>query len=185
MADLTISIDHAVAHLINGGVIAYPTEHCFGLGCDPLNEAAVRRILTIKQRRMAQGLILIAASSNQVEEYARLQEAPLAETVENTWPGPNTWLLPKQTTTPAWLTGEHQSIAMRVTAHPFSQRMCQQFGGAIVSTSANRHGRSALLTAKQVQQELGDELDYIVAADVGGDSHPSIIRDATTGEQLR
>lgn len=185
MSELSQTIDKAVNHLVKGGVIAYPTEHCFGLGCDPLNEDAVHRILAIKQRNVAQGLILIAASIDHVEQYACLQEAPLVKKVESTWPGPNTWLLPKQTNTPAWLSGEHQSIAMRVTAHSLGQKLCQQFGGAIVSTSANRHGQPALLSAAQVEQEMGGELDYIIAADVGGDAHPSIIRDAITGEQLR
>jgi len=168
-----------------GGVIAYPTEYCFGLGCDPRNREAVDRILKIKQRSAKQGLILIAADLFQVEQYATMDGAPLRDDILASWPGPVTWLLGCRSNVPEWLRGQHTTIAMRVCAHPESAAICRGFGGAIVSTSANRHGQPALIRSADVTKELGSELDYVVDASVGGATQASQIRDGITGEKLR
>lgn len=182
------SLSDAVRVLREGGVIAYPTEYCFGLGCDPRNSAAVRRILKIKQRAEAQGLILVAASTAQVEEYAILTGLERQEQIVSSWPGPTTWILPVTARTPSWIHGDHQSVAMRVTAHPLVSALCHQFGGAIVSTSANRHARPSLLQTSDVIAELGEELDFIVDGPLGATTptqSASSIFDAISGEQLR
>ncbi|MFT6048146.1 MAG: L-threonylcarbamoyladenylate synthase [Arenicella sp.] len=179
------ALSDAVAVLKSGGVIAYPTESCFGLGCDPMNRPAVARILAIKKRAVSQGVILIASDVDQVNAYADLASAPLLESILASWPGPNTWLLAKRNAVPDWLSGEHTTIAMRVTAHQTSQHLCKSYGAAIVSTSANRHGRPALTDIGSLRSEMGSELDYILDASIGSDSVPSLIRDATTGQQLR
>lgn len=178
-------LSEAVAILKSGGVIAYPTESCFGLGCDPMNQEAVGRILAIKKRAASQGVILIAGNIDQVNEYADLESAPLLESILASWPGPNTWLLAKRDAVPNWLSGEHTTIAMRLTAHQTSKQLCKSYGAAIVSTSANRHGRPALTDIDSLRAEMGSELDYIVDASIGGEAAPSLIRDATTGLQLR
>jgi L-threonylcarbamoyladenylate synthase len=179
------ALSEAVAVLKSGGVIAYPTESCFGLGCDPMNRQAVERILAIKNRAVTQGVILIASDIDQVNQYAELESAPLLESILASWPGPNTWLLAKRDAVPGWLSGEHTTIAMRVTAHQTSRRLCESYAAAIVSTSANRHGRPALTDIDSLRFEMGSELDYIVDASIGSDPAPSLIRDATTGQQLR
>jgi len=183
--EYTDSLRAAVSVLNDGGVIAYPTEHCFGLGCDPLDKHAVERILKIKRRAMSQGLILIAGNYDHVAVYADISQAAMLDSIHESWPGPTTWLLRKLESTPHWLSGEHKSIAMRHTAHRLSRELCLKFGGALVSTSANRHGQPALLTAKEVMDEMHQELDYIVDAPVGGAEAASKIRDAETGTQLR
>lgn len=180
-----VILSEAVAVLKSGGVIAYPTESCFGLGCDPLNEDAVGRILAIKQRAVTQGVILIACEVGQVKQYADLESSPLLESILASWPGPNTWLLTKRQSVPSWLSGEHATIAMRVTAHPTSNQLSKKYGAAIVSTSANRHGQPALIDIESLRSEMGSELDYIVDAKIGGHAAPSQIRDAMTGLQLR
>ena len=181
----TKDIDNAVQSLQAGGVIAYPTEYCFGLGCDPKNEQAIARLLEIKQRRPEQGVILIASSVEQVSEYVDLDASDLRQDILDSWPGPNTWLLPAREHVSTWVRGKHKTVAVRVTAHQTSQQLCDQFGGAIVSTSANRHGQPALLDSQSVGDEMGDELDYIVDQLVGGASSASTIRDGLTGKQLR
>lgn len=194
-------IKHAISVLQDGGVIAYPTEFCFGLGCDPANGSAIQRILEIKQRTVEQGVILIAANVLQVEEYAELNADSLAQDIKQeilaSWPGPVTWLLPAKQHASTWIRGEHSSIAMRVTAHALSNELCSQFGGAIVSTSANRHGQPALTKAQAVVDELGSEVDYVIDSSVGvanskendndrtQDLKASQIRDAITGKRLR
>lgn len=178
-------IANAVTALRAGGVIAYPTEYCYGLGCDPQNEQALQRLLDIKQRHASQGVILIAADVDQVNDYAELDSLPLAEQIKASWPGPNTWLLPVNKSVSSWVTGKHDTVGMRVTAHPVSRLLCQRFGGAIVSTSANRHGQDALLSAPAIEAEMGIELNTIVDAPLGGAAAASVIRHGVTGEQLR
>ena len=175
----------AVSVLRGGGVIAYPTEYCFGLGCDPQDSQAVEKIVKIKRRAIKQGVLLIAADINQVREYADLAISPLEAQILASWPGPITWTLPKQQSVPVWITGEHQSIAMRMTSHAISIELCRQFGQAIVSTSANRHGQSPLMTAQEVEKEMVAEVDFVVHAKVGGATHASTIRDGMTGITLR
>jgi L-threonylcarbamoyladenylate synthase len=181
-------LDAAVNTLKNGGVIAYPTEFCFGLGCDPQNASAVHRILQIKGRDVAQGLILVAADIAQIERYAVLPERPRKQQILDSWPGPNTWVLEARTQTAAWITGDHGSVAMRVSAHSVVRALCFAYGGAIVSTSANRSGSAAILSAAAVQTELGAEVDFIVPGALSENSDhrsASNIFDATTGKQLR
>ncbi|HEX7915398.1 L-threonylcarbamoyladenylate synthase, partial [Rudaea sp.] len=136
------SLDTAVAALRAGGVIAYPTEAVFGLGCDPHDEAAVARVFELKQRPPAQGVLLIAADFAQVEKYIDLERLPTEALARAraSWPGPYTWVFPRSEATPEWLARGHAGIALRVTAHPLAAALCRAFGGALVSTSANRHG---------------------------------------------
>lgn len=194
MSDYTKSntqgqLDQAVANAVNalraGGVIAYPTEFCFGLGCDPRNEKALERLLAIKQRQREQGVILIAANISQVEEWVDFKSSPLQSEIQASWPGPNTWLLPALDCVSPWVRGHHTTVAMRITAHSVSKRLCHEFGGAIVSTSANRHGQDALRSASAVNHEMGVELDFILDAPLGGADSASTIRDGQTGQLLR
>ena len=179
------AIQQAVACLNRGGVIAYPTEHCFGLGCDPRNPVAVRRLLSIKRRRVSQGVLLIAASVEQALVYGRLAELPKAAEIRASWPGPFTWLLPPQAAVSTLIKGRHELIAVRVTAHPLAAQLCHAYGGAIVSTSANLHGKPALLDHYSVAKQLGHRLDYIMAGPVGGADKPSTIRSGISGQVLR
>jgi L-threonylcarbamoyladenylate synthase len=179
------SIKHAVAALSSGGVIAYPTEYCFGFGCDPRNIEALARLLDIKQRKPEQGVILIAASLEQVSCYAELEGFACLRQIIESWPGPNTWVMPAKTSVSSWLRGKHPSIAMRIPDHPVCLSLCGEFDHPIVSTSANRHGQDALLSAADVRREFADQLDYIVDAPVGDAARASTIRDAASGNILR
>lgn len=178
-------ISEAVSTLQAGGVIAYPTEYCFGFGCDPRNEAAIERLLAIKQRKREQGVIVITANLAQVQSYANIESLECAEQIKRSWPGPNTWLLPVSDSVSTWVRGTHNTLAVRIPDHQVCQELCESFGHAIVSTSANRHGQDALLSYQSVLQEFDRELDYIIDADVGGEQAASTIRHAVTGEQIR
>ena len=177
----------AVTALRAGGVIAYPTEAVFGLGCDPHDEAAVARVFALKQRPATQGMLLIAADFAQVEEYIDLAAVPAAALLraQASWPGPHTWVFPRAAQTPRWLAGAHAGIALRVTAHPLAAALCRAFGGALVSTSANRHGEPPARSAEAVQAAFGAEVAYILAGETGGLARPTPIRDAVTGEEIR
>ncbi len=172
------------AHLRRGGVIAYPTESCYGLGCDPRNRRAVMKILRMKGRPQHKGLILIGADFGQLQSYA----APLTEAqwhkISPAWPGPVTWLLPATSRTPPWLRGRHQSIAVRVTAHPLAARLCQRLNMALVSTSANRSGKRPARSYKECARLFSKQV-LTLPGRTGRQKRPSTIRDLLTGKAVR
>ena len=167
------------------GVIAYPTEAVFGLGCLPRDRKAVMRLLAIKRRSWQKGLILVAADFRELEPYVLLPPEPRRSEILATWPGPNTWVLDARADAPRWITGGRASVAVRVTAHPLAAELCRAFGGALVSTSANRHGEAPARTAGAVRDAFGDEIDVVLNGSVGGLERPTPIRDAISGDTVR
>ena len=171
--------------LRRGGVLAYPTEGVFGIGCDPRNDAAVARVIRIKGRPATKGLLLIAASVEQALDHARALDPARMEPVLASWPGPVTWVLPARPGLSSLVTGGRDTVAVRVTAHPVAAALCRAFGGALVSTSANLSGRPPARTALAARRALGDRVDAVVPGRVDADGRPSTIRDARTGRTLR
>ena len=182
---MSVSIDRAVATLRRGGVIAYPTEAVWGLGCDPRNEAAVSRLFRLKQRPAGVGVLLIGADFDQLSGYIGDCPALAIERAKATWPGPNTWIFPRNINVPDWIVGEHTGIALRVTAHPIASELCVAFASALVSTSANQHGEPPARSAADVREAFGDQLDDIVVGELGGLERPTSIRDAISGKIVR
>ena len=182
-----IELDACLRALRAGGVVAYPTEAVFGLSCDPHDRNAFDRLFAIKRRPPTQGVLLIAADLDQVLPYIDAAAVPseAMDRVLATWPGPNTWIFPRAPSVPAWLAGEHAGIALRVTAHEPAAALCRAFGGALVSTSANRHGEPPARSAADVKAAFGAEIDAILNAPVGGLERPTPIRDAMTGAVVR
>jgi L-threonylcarbamoyladenylate synthase len=178
-------IREAVRRLGEGGVVAYPTETVYGLGCDPFNAAAVLRLLDLKRRNIEQGLILIASDFSRLEPLLLPLTTKLRDRVMGTWPGPVTWTLPCLPETPIWLRGVHHSLAVRITSHPLARFLCETWNGPLVSTSANRHGTRPATSALGVRMAFDGELDYILHGAVAGTGRPSEIRDGTTGRVLR
>lgn len=179
-------IRRAVDYIEQGGVVAYPTEAVWGLGCDPYSEAAVSRLLALKKRPVEKGLILVASRVEQVEHLLINLTDGQRQVVTASWPGPNTWLIPDtENLVPAWIKGEHRSVAVRVSDHPLVCALCDRFGRLLVSTSANPAGREPALTKTQVSTYFGLGLDFILAGTLGGRSAPSVIRDAVSLETVR
>jgi L-threonylcarbamoyladenylate synthase len=169
-----------------GGVIAYPTEAVWGLGCDPWNIDAVERILELKQRPMEKGLIIVAGSIEQV----RFLLDPLPEDQQRKalsyWPGPITCLLPDLLhQIPQQVRGRHSSIAVRVSDHPLVQALCEAADSPLVSTSANPAGRQPARYSWQVRRYFRSGLDRLVPGQLGGYRQPSKIIDIVSGQQLR
>ena len=178
-------IARALRTLRGGGVLAYPTEGVWGLGCDPWNEKAVRRLLALKGRSESKGLILIAGAIEQVSSLLRALSPAHMQRVLDTWPGPVTWVVPATPGLPAWLTGGKPSLAVRVSAHTGVAALCAAFGGPIVSTSANPSGRPAALTELAVRRYFREGLDGVLPGPLGTQVGPSEIRDALSGRVLR
>jgi L-threonylcarbamoyladenylate synthase len=167
------------------GVIAYPTEAVWGLGCDPFCESAVRRVLALKQRPENKGLILVAASVKQFSWLIHDLPNQYLALLSSSWPGPTTWLVPHRGRVPSWICGEHNTVALRVSAHPVVQALCSAFGAPLVSTSANQAGKSEARYRFQVYRQFRGQLDYVAPGLVGGNRRASEIRDVVTNEVLR
>jgi L-threonylcarbamoyladenylate synthase len=168
-----------------GGVIAYPTEAVYGLGCDPFDAEAVLRILALKQRRIEQGVILIGAELSHLGPFIGTANRKTLDRALASWPGPHTWLLPASASVPAWIRGAHRTVALRITAHPVAAALCRQTGGALVSTSANRHGQPPARSALQVRNRFGDAVDFVLDGPTDAARRPTGIRDAATGRIIR
>lgn len=175
----------AARRIATGGVVAYPTEAVYGIGCDPWNGDAVRRVLEIKQRPESKGLILIADDYAQLRPFVEALDVTRMAEIQASWPGPHTWLLPARTKTPPWLTGTHDTLAVRVTDHPLAAALCRATGTALVSTSANLATRPPARNALQVLLRLGPVVDYLLVGPCGGRAKCSSIRDGRTGVLLR
>ena len=172
------------AYLARGGVIAYPTESCFGLGCDPSNRKAVMNILKLKGRPQHKGLILIASNYAQVARYlvplSKEQQQKLSDAGKNAI----TYLMPVKPSTPRWLRGKHDTLAVRMTAHPFAQGLCRGVGSALVSTSANFSGMRPAKTYKECQRLFGSKV-WVLKGRVGKRRRPSTIMSWADGRILR
>jgi L-threonylcarbamoyladenylate synthase len=183
----SIDIAEAVVVLNRGGLVAYPTEAVWGLGCDPFVADAVQRLFDLKQRSAAKGVILIAASLEQLEpliDLAALTE-PRRREVLSSWPGPATWTMPCRERVPERLRGEHATLAVRVTAHPVAAALCAAFGRPIVSTSANIAGDPPPRLRGDIDERVLAGVDGLVEGATGGLDRPTPIRDAHSGHPLR
>ena len=184
MTKSSIKIRLAVQKIQAGEVIAYPTEAVYGLGCDPLNEEAVLNLLALKKRSIDKGLILIASSLTQLEPYLQLNDE-IRSKVQATWPGPVTWIIPAQTWVPQWLTGQHSSLAVRVTAHPIAKLLCEKNGEPLVSTSANTSSKPPATKSWQVADCLNDRKLFVVPGKVGRLKQTTPIYDVLNHRQIR
>lgn len=177
---------HTAARWIrSGGVIAYPTEAVFGLGCDPANRNAVQRLMALKNRCWRKGLILIASEQRQLLPWLEKIPDCGSRQLDESWPGPTTWLLPAARDCPNWLRGEHDTLAVRVTAHPLVRRLCDILDSAIVSTSANTSGQRPARSVLDVRLRFGDRLDFVLPGSLGGQRHATEIRDLASGQFIR
>lgn len=177
-------LSRAVDLLHGGGVVAHATEGVWGLACDPFDGGAVERVLEIKGRDADRGLIVAAG---RVEVFATELEGldnDVATRVRASWPGAVTWVVPNHRF-PNWITGGRDTVAIRVPGHAQARALADAFGGALVSTSANRSGIEPARTAAEVAAALGEAVDFILPGRVGSSAGPSRIIDASNGRTLR
>lgn len=178
-------IQLAVHKILCRGVVAYPTEAVWGLGCDPFDSRAVEHLLELKQRPESKGLILIAGDMDQISPFIDHLDDLQRQRLRNSWPGPVTWLVPRNHRAPDWITGNSPSLALRVTDHPVAAGLCRALGGPVVSTSANLQGRPPARSRLDLRRHFGDSLDAITPGEVGNRANPSEIRDLLTGQVVR
>jgi L-threonylcarbamoyladenylate synthase len=181
---IAIPIRRLTAHLKRGGLIAYPTESCYGLGCDPANRKAVLRLLKLKRRPQRKGLILIASHFHQIARYLRPLAPDEQVRLQNDNAQAVTYLMSVKPSCPRWLRGEHDTLAVRLTAHPFSKQLCRSAGSALVSTSANRSGQRPAKTYAECQRLFGRKV-WVLRGRVGKRKQPSTIRAWADGRIVR
>lgn len=184
------SVVQVAKDLRAGKVIAYPTEAVWGLGCDPFNEQAFQKLLKLKQRPIEKGVILLASDIAQVEHLFKSLNSNIQQKIISSWykqdphSKATTWLLPSDSTIPKWITGEHHSVAVRVTNHGLCQVLCRAFDGFIVSTSANPAGGKPAKCLTDAKKYFNDQVSYL-NGELGLSPEPSRIINASTGLIIR
>lgn len=179
--------EEAVSVVTQGGVIAYPTEAVYGLGCDPDNDAAIEQLLSLKQRPWQKGLILVASQFEQLLPY--IDESQLTGEMINAafdrWPGPFTFIMPVNPSVSKLLCGDFNSIAVRVSAHSGVRRLCDALNKPLVSTSANLSGQAPAMNQQEIITQFDGKLAALIEGELGGHESPSNIIDIKTGQVLR
>ncbi len=180
---MTMTVDKAAEVLLGGGVIAYPTEGVFGLGCLPRDTDAVQRLLDIKKRDPSKGLILIAANASQFDDWIDLPDAVLMPEPDPTQP--ITWIVPASSRVPPVVRGDNVGLAVRITTNPVAGNICRSVASPVVSTSANLSGQAVAPDEETLRRQFGDLVDYVVPGACGPASGPSEIRELLSGKILR
>ncbi|WP_269618983.1 L-threonylcarbamoyladenylate synthase [Zhongshania sp. BJYM1] len=175
----------AATLLRTGAVVSHPTEAVWGLACVPWDRAAVMHILDMKKRDPAKGLVLVADSAERFVSVLANLPAELRESVEESWPGPHTWVVPDYGWAPSWIRGSHHGVAIRVSKHPLTSALCRAANTCLVSTSANPAGREPARTQCEVQRYFRSQIDCYLPGRTGELAQPTDIRDALSGEYLR
>ena len=176
-------IQQAAKIIQNGGVISYPTESVFGLGCDPLNESAVNKILRLKNRAVEKGLIIVAGDLIQLKPYIEIsaeEEQKLLADKSDT-----TWLIKKSPLTPNWVSGKHEKVAVRVSKHPLIVKLCQIINQPLISTSANPAGSAPATDSQQSNHYFSNNIDLYIDYKIKGTGQPTQIKDITTDFVIR
>ncbi|XBC38632.1 MAG: Sua5/YciO/YrdC/YwlC family protein [Buchnera aphidicola (Melaphis rhois)] len=181
-----VLLSECVNKLKNNDIIAYPTESVFGLGCNPNNKLAVMKLLKLKQRKWNKGLILVASHYGQVKRYVNEHRLSCSHKniMSKNWPGPITFLLPAKPSVPFWLTGNSKFLAVRVSSHLSIKKLCNAFGNAIISTSANYSGLKPCTTYADIIKQFGKNFP-ILYGKLGNNKYPSKIINIISGELIR
>ena len=179
-----ITISEAVTLLRSGKIIAAPTESVYGLSVDPTNEDALQALLDLKARNPSKGFIVVASNIEALSSLIEPFTEEMASKIMPTWPGPCTWIVPARPNLSSLLCGQHSSLAVRVTTHPVMKALCDAFGGALVSTSANQEGRPPARSLDELALAF-ETCPPIVAGELGDLASPTPIYDGLTGQVIR
>lgn len=161
--DIAEDIRAAVQVMRNGGIILYPTDTIWGIGCDAANEEAVRRIFRLKQREDSKAMICLVDSANRMQRYLR-QVPEVAWNLVEYAEKPLTLILDGAVNLAPSLVAEDGSVGLRVTKERISRELCFRYERAIVSTSANISGQPAPACFAEIAEEIKQGVDYVMRA---------------------
>ncbi len=171
-------------YLQQGGIVAYATESCFGLGCDPGNSNALKRLLKLKQRDAAKGMIVIGAHIRQLQPLCDTLSRSQQAALRATWPAAHTWVVKARQNCNTLLTGAKNTLAIRVPDHPDARSLCTRAGMALVSTSANLSGQKPIKSYRAAMRKFAGRA-WVMQGKIGHYRTPSTIQDLATGKILR
>ncbi len=174
------SVNKAISLLNSGEVIAYPTEGVWGLGCDPNNEDALKKLISLKKRDPQKGLILVGSDILHFSEFVNLEK--YGKKMMEKWPGPHTWIVPSMLISPL-ITGESTSVALRLSDHQTVKEITETFGGAITSSSANIEGKEPAKAKEEVEEAFKET--FIVDGELGNLDSATPIQDLISGNWIR
>ncbi len=184
-----LAYDQAAGVIKAGGLIAYPTETIWGLGCDPWNEQAVSRLSLLKKRPQEKSFLMIASDISQLKRLLLHLTPSLIERLQSSYQNqPTTWLIPDPDHwIPGYVKRGYQTIAVRISSHPFVKGLCESLNQPIISTSVNHHGKRPMNDPDIIKNELGESIDFIVPKQDPLDmlGKPSVLIDLLTLQQLR
>ena len=163
----------------SGGVIGYPTDTLYGLGADPSNAAAVRRIFSIKGRNPDQPVIVLLSDRSRVDEWAADIPPSATRLMDRFWPGPLTIVFRAAPRVLPELTAGTGTIGLRVPGNAAVRALLGELGTALTGTSANRSGGPAPRTAADVLRELGGSVELVIDGGASAEERPSTIVDVT------
>ena len=172
------AVEEAARIVRSGGLIIYPTDTVYGLGCDPFNVQAVRRVFEVKGREARRPLPVLASSLKEVQRIAILDERAL-RLAQSFWPGPLTLVVPRKPLLPDVVTCGQPSVGVRVPGHEFALEVIGACGGLLVGTSANKSRRPAPRTAQEAISELGGRVDLVIDGGPAPLGLPSTVLDLT------
>ncbi len=167
------SIRHAAHVIRDGGIIAYPTDTIYGLGCDPYNAQAVHNINLLKQRPLNKQFILLAGDIEQIKPLIILdkkQQTKIMHTSE-----PTSWIADASPQAPAWLTEQYNTLSIRISNHATVKKLCAALGHAIISTSANPSEKKPARNSLELHQYFHGRIDKILASQQKLSARPSKI----------
>lgn len=166
----------AAAVVRGGGVIAYPTEAVWGLGCNPFDEQAVLRILALKQRPVDKGLIVLASSISSLSPVLSTLPQSQIDHLNRGWPASTSYVIDDYSGFfPEFVRGQFNSIAVRISVHKPLNDLVESCGGLLISTSANPAGLDPAITETQAVNYFGDQVDCYASGSLGSSSSPSQI----------
>ncbi len=169
------AIRFAAHQIKHGGVVIYPTETVYGLGCDPLNSDAVDYLNKLKQRNPVNGLILLASTIDQLKPFIDLKNVPDPSRLLPT-DQPTSWILPARNNVPNWIISRNGSIAVRITDHPVAVHLCNLLGHPLVSSSVNPSGKRPAENSLQIHAYFHDQVHSILVSDYPMSRKPSAIK---------
>lgn len=152
----------AIETLTQGGVVVYPTDTVYGVGCRIDDDAAVRRLFVLKGRPHTEALPVLLADVAQLDQYARDVPPAARRLVSRFWPGALTVVLRRSERVPSLVAGGGPTVALRIPNHPVPRALVRAVGVPIVGTSANTHGMPSPVTAQLAVYDLGDRVDLVL-----------------------
>lgn len=180
-----IGLLHKVkAHIKRGEVIAYPTESCYGLGCNPYDYKAINKIFKLKKRSKAKGFIVVAGGFKQLAGVIKPLTANELSIAKRYWPGLYSLILKTKPNVPPNLTGKFKTVAIRVSAQKNIQQLCNWLNSSLVSTSANRAKQLSIKTYRECVKRFGKST-LVLPGLIGFAKKPSTIIDIATNKIIR